>query len=275
MNSRAMLRFGGLLLLVSVNPSLGDPSQQDTTVPNRFSFSSAEYVVAENATNALITIYFHAGNRSWSGSCGYRTENGTAIAGEDYVHVEGGLSFSGGAPRSFSVPIIWDKIDEGDQTVVLWLGGGASHSSAILRITNVPSPTRLPREVGSGGGPARKRGPPIVTLNVIEPTAFEGGDGAAAVAVRRSHGIENPLRVHYRVMGSARNGADYERVEGSVVIPAGSHEATIEVVPLDDELEETTERVAVHLKPAPRHGRKYRLGASPRRVVEIVDNDQP
>jgi solute carrier family 8 (sodium/calcium exchanger) len=268
------LWFAGLLLVLSVNSSVGDPSQQDTTVPNRFEFSSAEYVVPENITNAVITIYFRPGNRSMSGSCGFRTDDGTAIAGEDYLHVEGSLNFSGGGPRSFSVPIIWDHLDEEDQTVVLWLGGGASHSSAILRITNVPSAPRPPRE-GAAGGPARKRGPAIVTLNVTERTAFEGGNGAAAVAVRRSHGIENPLRVHYRVTGSAWNGGDYERLEGSVVIPAGSHEATIEVVPLDDELEERTERVAVHLKPAPRHGRKYRLGAAPRRVVEIVDNDRP
>src|SRR5687767_3509094 len=142
MNSRAMLPFGGLLLLLSVNSSVGDPRQQDTTQPNRFAFGRAEYVVPENATNAVVTILFYPGNRSMSGSCGFRTEDGTAIAGEDYLHVEGSLNFSGGGPRSFSVPIIWDHLDEGDQTVVLWLGGGASHSSAILRITNVPSAPR-------------------------------------------------------------------------------------------------------------------------------------
>ena len=58
----------------------------------------------------------------------------------------------------------------------------------------------------------------------------------------------------------------------AVLIPAGSHETTIEIIPLDDGLQERTERVAVHLKPAPR---KYRLGAAQRRVIEILDNDQP
>ena len=56
------------------------------------------------------------------------------------------------------------------------------------------------------------------------------------------------------------------------MIPAGSHEETIEIIPLVDGLQERTERVAVHLKPAPR---KYRLGAAQRRVIEILDNDQP
>jgi Calx-beta domain-containing protein len=264
-----------LLLAVCGLSSFGDVTQQDTTVPNRFEFSQAEYVVAENATNAVITVIFYPGNRSVTGSCGYRTENGTASAGEDYGHVEGGLSFNGWAPRSFSVPIIWDDADEGDQTVVLHLGGGASQSRATLRITNVPLPPRPQPPPPRPPAPVRNRRPPIVTLNVTERTAVEGTDQSAELVVRRSHGIENPLRVHYQVTGSARNGVDYEKLERSVVILAGSQEATIEIIALDDALQERTERVAVQLKPAPRQQRKYRLGAAQRRVIEILDNDQP
>jgi hypothetical protein len=208
-----------------------------------------------------------------SGSAGYRTENGTATAGEDYMHTEGGLYFDGPAPLSFKVPVIWDALDESDQIVHLHLGGGASQSTATLRITNVPRPVPAPASAPArrSGGPARKMRPPIVTLNVTERTAVEG-EGAAALVVRRSNGIENPLRVLYRVTGTARNGVDYEKLEGSVEIPAGSNEATIEIFPLDDGLQERTERVAVHLKPVPR---KYRMGAAHRRVIEILDNDQP
>jgi len=258
----------GLLFLTM--SSLGDPSQQDTTVPNRFDFSQAEYVVAEDAGSATITVLFFPGNRGMSGSASYRTENGTATAGEDYGRTEGDLYFSGPAPLSFKVPVIWDALDEGDQIVHLHLGGGASQSTATLRITNVRRPVAQ-APARRAGGPAGKPRPPFVTLNVTERTAVEG-EGAAALIVRRSNGIENPLRVLYRVTGTARNGADYERLEGSVEIPAGSHEATIEIIPLDDGLQETTERVAVHLKPAPR---KYRMGAAHRRVIEILDNDQP
>jgi hypothetical protein len=269
MKSKAFPGCVGLLFFTM--SSLGDPSQQDTTVPNRFDFSQAEYVVAEDAGSATITVLFFPGNRGVSGSAGYRTENGTATAGEDYIHTEGGLYFDGPTPLSFKVPVIWDALDEGDQIVQLHLGGGASQSTAILRITNVrrpvaaaPAPARRP------GGPPRKLRPPIVTLNVTERSAVEG-ESAAALVVRRSNGIENPLRVFYRVTGNARNGADYERLEGSVEIPAGSNEATIEIIPLVDGLQERTERVAVQLKPAPR---KYRFGAAHRRVIEILDNDQ-
>jgi len=122
---------------------------------------------------------------------------------------------------------------------------------------------------------ARSQGSPVVTVSAPDSTAAEGGGDAAMFVVRRSGGTQNSLRVYYRVLGDARNALDYEKIEGSVVIPAGSREVTIEIIPLDDELEEITERAAVQLKPAPRGARKYRLGAAQRAAVEIVVNDQP
>ncbi len=268
MKSRAVGELIGLFCFAMA--SLADPRQQDTTVPNRFAFSQSEYVVAEDATKAIITILFYPGNRGMSGSVGYTTENGTAIAGEDYFHSEGSLYFPGPAPLSFSVPVILDEVDEGDQIVTLRLAGPDS-PTATLRITNVRPPLRPQSERGTTA-PVKKRRLPIVTLNITERATLEGGGGAGSLLVRRSNGIENPLRVSYRVTGNARNGADYERLQGSVEIPAGSLEATIEIIPVDDGLRERTERVAVHLKPAPR---KYRLGAAQRRVIDILDNDQP
>jgi hypothetical protein len=270
MKSKAFTGCVGLLVFTM--SSLGDPRQQDTTVPNRFAFAQAEYVVAEDAGSATITVLFYPGNRGMSGSVGYTTQDGTAIAGEDYAHTEGGLYFPGPAPLTFNVPVIWDAQDEGDQIVHLRLGGPDPQPTATLRITNVRRPEATPAPVRRAAGPARNPRPPFVTLNVTERTAAEGEDGAAALVVRRSNRIENDLRVFYRVTGTARNGADYERLEGSVLIPAGSNEATIEIIPLDDGLRERTERVAVQLKPAPR---KYRSNGAQRRVVEIVDNDQP
>ena len=108
----------------------------------------------------------------------------------------------------------------------------------------------------------RSQGSPVVTVSAVDSTAVEGSDDAAMFVVRRSGRIQNPLRVFYLVGGNARNGLDYELVERSVVIPAGSREVTIEVAPLDDELLESTEFVSVQLKPAPRNVRKYRIGAT-------------
>lgn len=121
----------------------------------------------------------------------------------------------------------------------------------------------------------RSQGSPVVTVSATNETVIEGGDDAAVFVVRRSGGIQNSLRVFYLIGGNARNGLDYENLERSVVIPAGSREVTIAVVPLDDELLESTEFVALQLRPAPRRARKYRLGAARRAAVQILDNDQP
>ena len=115
-----------------------------------------------------------------------------------------------------------------------------------------------------------------VTLTATQPTAAEGQAGAPGVlTVRRSGGTEDSLRVFYRVAGSARNGVDYERLPGSVEIPAGSNEATIEIIPRDDSLREPTERVAVQLRLAPRNNPQYRLGARRSQAIQILDNDRP
>ena len=48
----------------------------------------------------------------------YWTEDGSATAGEDYEAVSGQFPlFEGGAPRTFRIPLIDDRIREGDETV--------------------------------------------------------------------------------------------------------------------------------------------------------------
>ena len=116
---------------------------------------------------------------------------------------------------------------------------------------------------------------PTVTLTVAQPTVIEGQGIGGVLVVRRSQGTEDSLRVFYRLSGNARNGVDYERLPGSVEIPAGSEQATIEIIPRDDSRREPTERVGVQLRPAPRNSRRYRLGASRAQVIQILDNDQP
>ncbi len=111
-----------------------------------------------------------------------------------------------------------------------------------------------------------------VSLTVSQPTAAEAG-GVAVLVVRRTQGTEDSLRVFYRVSGSARNGVDYLRLRGSVDIPAGSDEATIEIIPRDDTTRESTERVTVQLRPAPRNNPQYRIGARRTRTIQILDND--
>ena len=107
----------------------------------------------------------------------------------------------------------------------------------------------------------RRPPPPVVTVQVLNGAASEGVDDPGVVVVHRNGGIQKPLRVYYRLGGAAQNGGDYERLSGSVVIPAGSLETAVEIRPIDDDLVEGTERVAFCLKPPPKNAPQYRLGA--------------
>ncbi|MGH8525351.1 MAG: Calx-beta domain-containing protein [Gammaproteobacteria bacterium] len=141
------MRAAALLGLAAAS-ALGDVTQQDTVVPNRFEFTQAEYVVAEDASHAVIWVRFRPGHRGISGQVAYRTEDGTALADEDYAPVAGSLYFSGWANRSFNVPIVWDSLDESDQTVNLrllpgWKTEVGPQATATVRITNVRPPLKL------------------------------------------------------------------------------------------------------------------------------------
>lgn len=141
------MRLCALLVLLAASVH-GDVTQQDTVGPNRFEFTQAEYVVAEDAGHAVIWVRFNPGHRGISGAVAYRTEDGTAIADEDYLPVAASLSFSGWANRSFNVPIVWDSLDESDQTVHLrllpgWKTEVGPQATATLRITNVRPPLKL------------------------------------------------------------------------------------------------------------------------------------
>jgi hypothetical protein len=96
---------------------------------------------------------------------------------------------------------------------------------------------------------------PVVTIEATDPRASEGGILAvidpAIFTVHRRGDLTLPLLVHYTLRGTATNGEDYIALPGSVEIPADTESATIEVVPLADDLEEGVETVVVRLESMP------------------------
>ena len=55
-------------------------------------------------------------------SVDYATENGEAVAGDDYVHTAGKLTFSPGETRlTVPVPVLADEHDEDSETLTLKL----------------------------------------------------------------------------------------------------------------------------------------------------------
>lgn len=117
-------------------------------------FSAATYGTGERGGSATITVTRTAGSNG-AVSVDYASADGSAAAPGDYAAVSGTLTWADGdtAPKTFTIPIVDDAVDEGAETVALVLTtpvGGARlgvNASATLTISDrqalaaVPVPT--------------------------------------------------------------------------------------------------------------------------------------
>lgn len=175
----------GILLLVARQTNAVPPVAEDTTSPNTFWFTSDIYYVDEDATNAVVTVEFSPGDRSWSGSVNYSMSNGTAMAGEDFISGSGTLSFSGPGPaRQIVIPIIRDNLGESNETVQLFLSNPNANlvrSNATLVIIDKNQTPKL--QITSGANQTIMLSwPSNYTDFVLEKNSQFSGDNWCAVS---------------------------------------------------------------------------------------------
>jgi len=122
-------------------------------------FSSSTYSVSEADAFAIITVT-RTGGSSGATSVTFASTNGTASggsscsAGIDFIIDAGTLSWANNdsSTKSFAVPICPDSLNEGDETVSLFVGnltGSATlgtRTTATLTITNDDPPVLLTEE---------------------------------------------------------------------------------------------------------------------------------
>jgi len=172
MNCPAIARCLGLL--VCALPSFAaDRSTQMITEPDTYFFMDSVYYAEPADTNATITLGFHPGNSSWTGSVGFSTGDGTAISNRDYSAVSGTVWFNGPAPRTFNVPVQPSR-SPADRTVSLSLIKISSNSiitagAATLVLRGAPCPTLA---ITSGtSNTVRLSWPAAYTNYVVESSA--------------------------------------------------------------------------------------------------------
>ena len=113
--------------------------------------------------------------------------------------------------------------------------------------------------------------PPVLpTVSVVaeDGTAAEGGD-PGTFRISRTGSTSSSLMVTFALSGTAENGIDYQSLNSSAVIAAGSSSRLVAVTPIDDEVMEGAESVVLRL--APRS--TYNIGTSGEATVTIADND--
>ena len=170
--------------------------------------------------------------------------------------------------------VLSDTRREGDETLVLNL------------IQPVPAPNvRLRRtyEIGRPDAaravihdvPAVEEPPAVVSVTATVGQAVEPGvrvPGTNGVfTLARTGSTHRAITVNYSIAGTARNGRDYEYLDGDATLAAGISHREIRVVSLRDRSSEGPETVMLTL----RSGRGYIPGDSTQATVVISDASSP
>jgi Calx-beta domain/Beta-propeller repeat len=171
----------------------------------------------------------------------YATADGTATAGSDYIATGGALAFATNeTTKTFTVPILGDRIFESDETF-------------FVNLTNVTNATLA---VNRGSG-VIINDDTSVTLSVSPSSVTEDGTTNLVYTFTRAGVLTNALTVNYSVGGTATFNTDYTvtgtasftitTTTGTLTFAPGSGSATVTVDPTSDTLMEADETVILTL----------------------------
>ena len=134
----------------------------------------------------------------------YNTNSGSARSGSDYTYTSGTLKFTSvGQTRQVSVPILVDELNEGDETVELWLDDPRRPSANIIATGTIRDDDPLPK----------------LTLGEDDQVTERGGVLWYAVTLSEPSGRE--VRVPFEVLpGLKRDG------NGNLIDPTDCGSAT-------------------------------------------------
>jgi len=236
----ATRRATGLGVLPVVSVTASDPEAAEPAEPGEFSVSRSG-----GAGSPLVVRY---------------TVSGTARNGVDYQRLTGTLTIPQGQ-LSAPIPVtpIDDKLAEPDETAIVTLSSRTTYT--------VDASQRTATVYIADNDPAPK---PRLGIAATIPIVPEQGPGVGEFTISRLGGPDTAVTVLYTVAGTARNGSDYQRLSGSVLLPQGQAAVAIRVTPINDLRHESAEAVILTLRPSA----AYSVEPAQRSAfVTILDND--
>lgn len=185
------------------------------------------------------------------------TVSGTATSGTDFAALSGSLTIpKGSSSATISVAPIWDKINDGNETVIVTLTSSSLYSigaSGSATVTIIDSDL------------------PTVSASASVASVSEKSSQSGLIVVSRVGLTTSALTVGYTVSGTAVSGTDYTALTGSVTIPIGATSANITVTPLWDAVYDGDKTVVVTLSSSS----LYTISSPGAATVTIVDSDLP
>ena len=238
----------------SANATIIDNDAQSGTP--RVSINDFVVDEADGTANFVITL-----DRPSTGvvSMNYATQNGTALAGQDYVAQSGTLNFAPGeTAKTVKVGLINDTLQEGAETFNLALSGLVGATSLD------PVGTA---EIGANDEPLVSK--PSIS---IDDVVVGEQDGFADFVIRLDAPTSAPLTVYYSTAPStATNYSDFIPNSGTLTFAPGETVKTVPVQVVDDFNQEGTEVFKMNLSNPSANATIARASAN----ATIIDNDAP
>jgi hypothetical protein len=251
-----------LTLISGSNYTVGSPYTAQVTIldtpPPTINIEASIPVASESGLKSGAFQVTRSGSTSQPLTVAY-TLGGTAIAGSDYLALPGSLTIPAGeSSAEILITPVDDLIPEDDETVVVSLSSGnyivGPRATATVVIADDDPPTRT-----------------TVRISASEPVASEDPLKSGTMIIRRSGSTANDLVVNFEIGGSATLGVDYVSFPPSLLIPAGSAFARVDITPIADSLTEGTETVSITLRPG--INSSYEVGVPDNATILLLDKD--
>ena len=242
----------------TIDKAIGRGVIRDTS-DRRVSVSDA--AVVEGGTLAF-EVGFSEGPSSQDVTVQYRTQAGTATAGDDYdddfeAATQQLRIIAGATSATVLVPTAQDRLDEDNETLELEL---SSPNGAVI-IDGTASGVIIDND-------------PEPALRVGDAEATENGDGTPITfTLSLSEASGRDVQVAYRTADdTATAGSDYTAAApgATATITAGNTTATVDVALVDDDIEEDVETFRLEVTGAANAQRDDSVG-----VGTIIDDDGP
>jgi len=216
--------------------AIGRGTILDDDAPPVLTLSHAELVEGNSGTKQMVFTLSLSKAIAQSVTTRFATQDGTALAGSDYVAKTGTVTFAAGeTSKTVSIAIRGDTAIEADESFNLLL-------SNVTRATLAP---------GGGLGTIRNDDLPPPTLSVSDAQVTEGNSGTKQMAftVSLSRAATGAVSVGFTTQnGTALSGSDYTAATGTLSFAAGETRKTISVTVRGDSAIEKDETFSVLLR---------------------------
>ena len=226
-------------------------------------FNPTTVSVNENAGTATVTLNITNPNASAT-SVDVKVKGGTATSVSDYTFTTQTVTFpaNSSTAQTFTIPIIDDANQEGDETIILALRNSTNSSS--IGVDSIFTITILANDI-----------PPTVSFAApLSATVNEGANQIININITNPNTNPSTVKLYVKSTSSA-SGSDYSGVTSGATytFPSNSSTSLIDTVNItDDILAENGETVVLVLRDATNSAI---IGADSIITITIPINDQP